>query len=132
MKKSDKRKSGRKRKQIIHMCCDRILTGSAKIKAMEAAIVENGVNQPPAPARSRRRFGASSMGAPLKMALEAGKKWRDGRTLGVFFMDGSTEARTWWVSAAPACPPMLRCSGEGQSLELAHCGPATRADECLL
>ena len=29
------------------------------------------------------------MGAPLKMALEAGKKWRDGRTLGVFFMDGS-------------------------------------------
>ena len=89
MKKSGKRKSGRKRKQLIHMCCDRILTGAAKIKAMEAAILENSVNQPPAPVRSRRRFGASSMGAPLKMALEAGKKWRDGRTLGVFFVDGS-------------------------------------------
>ena len=88
MKKSGKSKSGGKRK-TIHMCCDRILTGAAKIKAMEAAILENSVNQPPAPVRSRRKFGASSMGAPLKMALEAGKKWRDGRTLGVFFMDGS-------------------------------------------
>ena len=29
------------------------------------------------------------MGAPLKMAVEAGKKWKDGRTLSVFFMDGT-------------------------------------------
>ena len=43
MKKSGKSKSGGKRK-TIHMCCDRILTGAAKIKAMEAAILLNSVN----------------------------------------------------------------------------------------
>lgn len=78
--------SGRK---TIHMCCDRILTGAEKIRAMQAAIKENKHNAPPPPSPQRKRFGASSMGAPTKMALEAGKKWADGKTLGVYFMDGS-------------------------------------------
>ena len=84
-----KPKASGKRRRNIRMCCDRILTGAQKIKAMEAAIGENRGNRPPPPTRVRRRFGASSMGAPLKMALEAGKKWKDGRTLGICFMDGS-------------------------------------------
>ena len=89
MKNTGPGNSGKRPKQPIHMCCDRVLTGAAKIKAMEAAFLENTGNKLPKPAESRRRFGASSIAAPMKMALEAGKKWKDGRTLGIFFMDGS-------------------------------------------
>jgi len=89
MKKSGSRTTRSSRKPKIQMCCDRILTGAEKIRAMELAIKEASVNRPPAQKATRRRFGASSMGAPLKMALEAGKKWADGRALGVCFLDGS-------------------------------------------
>jgi len=89
MKKSGSRSTRSSRKPKIQMCCDRILTGAEKIRAMELAIKEASFNRPPAQKASRRRFGASSMGAPLKMALEAGKKWADGRALGVCFLDGS-------------------------------------------
>jgi hypothetical protein len=88
MAKSSNKSSSSKRK-TIHMCCDRVLTGAEKVRAMQAAIKENKHNAPPPPAPQRKRFGASSMGAPLKMALETGKKWADGKTLGVYFMDGS-------------------------------------------
>lgn len=87
MKKTSARKSGTG-KRTIHMCCDRILTGAEKIKAMEAAIRENSRNRP-APPTARKLFGASSMAAPAKMALIAGKQWSDGKKLGVYFMDGS-------------------------------------------
>lgn len=82
-----------KGKPTIRMCCDRILTGAQKIRAAQAAIKENKHNAPPPPGPVRRRFGASSMAAPAKMALEAGKKWADGKTLGVYFMDGSATQR---------------------------------------
>jgi len=73
----------------IRMCCDRILSGPEKIAAMWAAIAEYEGNKP-APAENKRRLpGASSMQAPAKMALEAGKQWKPGRTLGVFFLEGS-------------------------------------------
>ena len=78
-----------RRKKIVHMCCDRILTGTEKIRATHLAVLENIKNAPPPPVARNRRFGASSMAAPLKMALQAGKKWADGKTLGVYFMDGS-------------------------------------------
>ena len=81
------------RTPMIHMCCDRILTGTEKIRAMQAAIQENSKNAPP-PAPRQRLFGASSMAAPAKMALQAGKKWADGRTLGVCFLDGSATQKT--------------------------------------
>ena len=48
MKKAIAGKSQRKPKQMIHMCCDRILTGAAKIKAMDAAFAEHNGNRPPA------------------------------------------------------------------------------------
>ena len=92
MKKAAKRTAA-SRKPAIHMCVDRILTGTEKIRAMHAAFAETNANRPPEPKAGRRRFGASSMGAPLKMALEAGKKWKDGRTLGVYFLDGSATQR---------------------------------------
>ena len=87
MKKPSARKSG-KGKQAIHICCDRILTGAEKIKAMEAAFKENSKNRPPPPS-TRKLFGASSMVAPAKMALMAGKNWHEGNKLRVYFMDGS-------------------------------------------
>jgi Astacin (Peptidase family M12A) len=88
MSKASTRKTG-KTKKVIHMCCDRILTGAQKIKAMQAAIKESAKNRPPDPARIPKLFGASSMGAPAKMAIMHGKKWSDGKKIGVFFMDGS-------------------------------------------
>jgi hypothetical protein len=93
MKKSAKTKAAARRRPKIRMCCDRILTGMEKIRAMEAAFRESSANVPEKHKPSRKRFGASSMEAPAKMALEAGKKWADGRTLGVYFMDGSATQR---------------------------------------
>jgi len=81
-----------KRDTTIHMCCDRILSGAEKVRAMHAAIQENSANAPPAP--RARLFGASSMEAPAKMALQTGKKWADGKTLAVFFMDGSATQKS--------------------------------------
>lgn len=89
MAKSSSVPKAGKSKPMIHMCCDRILTGSEKIRAMHAAIQENIKNAPAAPLPAKKLFGASSMGAPAKMALLAGKKWADGKTLGVCFLDGS-------------------------------------------
>lgn len=88
MKKSaSKPASSGKSRPMIHMCCDRILTGAEKIRAMQAAIAENSQNAPPAP--RQRMLGVSSLAAPAKMALQTGKKWADGKTLGVCFLDGS-------------------------------------------
>ena len=87
---SNNARNAAKRKPMIHMCCDRILTGSEKIRAMHAAIQETSKNAPPVAPPAKKLFGASSMGAPAKMALQVGKKWADGRTLGVFFLDGSS------------------------------------------
>jgi hypothetical protein len=67
----------------IHMCVDRILTGEQKIRAMELAIKENKKNQP----KMEKLPGVSAH--PMKMALQAGKMWADGRLLKVCFMDGS-------------------------------------------
>lgn len=67
----------------IHMCVDRILTGEQKIRAMELAIKENKKNQP----TIKKLPGVSAH--PMKMALQAGKMWADGRLLKIYFMDGS-------------------------------------------
>ena len=92
MAKSGGKSSPRKHKALIHMCCDRVLSGTEKVRAMHAAIQENSKNAPPP--RGAKLFGASSMAAPAKMALVAGKKWSDGKTLNVFFLDGSATQRT--------------------------------------
>ena len=82
----------RKALPAIRMCCDRILTGAEKIKAMQAAFKESADNRPPA--QRGRLFGASSMAAPAKMAVVAGKKWSEGKRLGVHFLDGSVVQKT--------------------------------------
>lgn len=88
-----RKKAASRSGKTLQICFDRVLTGEQKIRAMRASIQENRENAPPMPAPQRRRFGASSMAAPAKMALEAGKKWAKGKTLGVCFMDGSPTQR---------------------------------------
>lgn len=96
-----------KRQPVVHMCCDRILTGPEKIRAMEASIAENIKNAPKIAKPQQKLLGVSSMGAPAKMALQTGKKWAVGKTLGVYFIDGSAiqkarvkEKATKWSSFA--------------------------------
>jgi hypothetical protein len=68
-----------------HFCFDRVLTNSQKIEAAKKAVQENPQNAPRMP--ERVPFGVSSH--PVKLALLTGRKWADGKTLGVYFMDGS-------------------------------------------
>ena len=65
---------------------------------MHAAILENHKNAPPV--KRAKLFGASSMSAPAKMALEAGKKWADGKTLNVFFLDGTATQKQRVIAQA--------------------------------
>jgi hypothetical protein len=67
----------------IHFCFDRILSGEEKIRAMELAIKENKKNSPVI----HKMLGMSMH--PAKMALLAGKMWKRGRKLGIYFLDGS-------------------------------------------
>lgn len=73
-----------KKKAPIRMCVDRILRPEKKIEWSKLSIAENPVNQPPA---RNMLLGASRH--PMKLALETGKKWADGKTLGVYFMNGT-------------------------------------------
>lgn len=68
----------------IHLCYDRILTSSEKIRAAALARKENPANEPKMP---KKLFGASAH--PFKMALLTGKRWKKGRVLKVYFTDGS-------------------------------------------
>jgi hypothetical protein len=94
--------AGKKAKvETVHMCIDRILTGDQKIRAMQLAIAENKKNRP----KIKRLPGVSSH--PLKMALQAGKMWADGRLLKIYFLDGSkiqrqrvTEHASKWLKYA--------------------------------
>lgn len=71
-------------KRPVCLCHDRILAGDAKLAAMAASVKENPANKPRIPGRL---MGVSMH--PIKMALFAGKRWRPGRTLRCFFMDGT-------------------------------------------
>lgn len=84
------KKAASSRKSKIKMCCDRILTGMHKVKAMQLAIDENPTNG--GMASNAKRFGASAVSRP-KMALIAGKKWMSGRTLAIYFLDGTKTQR---------------------------------------
>jgi hypothetical protein len=66
------------------MCVDRVIPFELKVKAMEVAKKENPANVP----TSRQRPGVSAH--PFKIALETGKLWRNGRTLGIAFLDGTS------------------------------------------
>jgi hypothetical protein len=70
------------------LCIDRVVAYHHKPKAAELAIKENPHNRPkPLPMLS----GVSAH--PAKLALVTGKKWKNGRVLGVAFLDGDSSQK---------------------------------------
>jgi hypothetical protein len=70
------------------ICFDRPLPTQHKIEAARLATSENKFNEPPPLVLPP---GASFH--PLKMAIVTGKRWENGRKLGVRFLDGSAKQR---------------------------------------
>ena len=77
MKKSGSRTTRSSRKPKIQMCCDRILTGAEKIRAMELAIKEASVNRPPAPNKEAGHFLFGAATPPLRRVVVKLGKGRD-------------------------------------------------------
>lgn len=72
---------------VIKLCTLRALPKHLEQAAATAAVAENPENSPgkfPSP-----RFGVSPVAHATRMALLTGKKWKNGRTLRVHFMEGS-------------------------------------------
>jgi len=72
----------------VRLCVDRVVRLHLKPKAAKLAGDENAKNRPKLPAHL---FGVSNH--PLKIALQTGKLWKNGRSLGVHFLDGSPTQR---------------------------------------
>ena len=70
-------------KNQIHLCVDRPIPFDLKPIAAELARKENPANVP----TYRHLPGVSAN--VMKIALETGKLWKNGRTLNVAFLDGS-------------------------------------------
>jgi len=75
----------------LRLCVERILPWDLKPMAAKRSIEENTHNDPTPHLHKVRRMGVSVH--PLKMALETGKRWAPGKTLGVQFLDGSAVQR---------------------------------------
>lgn len=74
-------------KKQPHVCIDVDLPPELQVEAAEMAIEENPSNLPVF--RSRAGMGVSP--SPLHLALITGKKWKNGRTLRVRFLEGRPE-----------------------------------------
>lgn len=72
----------------IRICFDRPIPAEHKLEAARLAAGENKRNEP-----SSLVFPAGVSSHPLKMALLTGKRWANGRKLGVHFLDGSKKQR---------------------------------------
>ena len=77
-------------KKIIKACVDRVLSPERMLQAAENAVKENPAN---APAFSfSPGVGAAPLPPPF-MAMLTGKKWKNGRTLRIRFLDGQPEVQ---------------------------------------
>ena len=74
-------------KRQPHVCVDVDLPPELQVEAAELAIEENPANLPVF--RSRPGMGVAP--SPLHLALVTGKKWKNGRTLRVRFLEGQPE-----------------------------------------
>ncbi|MFH1009034.1 MAG: peptidase [Candidatus Latescibacterota bacterium] len=72
-------------KKIIKACVDRVLSPEKLLQAAEKAVKENPANTPAF--SFSPGVGAAPMPPPY-MAMLTGKKWKNGRTLRVRFLDG--------------------------------------------
>ncbi|HET9225354.1 MAG TPA: M12 family metallopeptidase [Thermoanaerobaculia bacterium] len=70
--------------KIPHVCLDPILPPELQVEAAERAIEENPSNLPIV----RHRPGMGVAPSPFQLALVTGKKWQNGRTLRVRFLEG--------------------------------------------
>lgn len=70
--------------KIPHVCLDMVLPPAMQVDAAERAIEENPSNLP----IFRNRPGMGVAPSPLQLALITGKKWQNGRTLHVRFLEG--------------------------------------------
>jgi hypothetical protein len=77
-------------KESIDICTDKVLPSDKKIDAAERAVQENPSNAPMAPMALFRSLNISPPEEPLHMAVLTGKKWRNGRTLNVRFLNGDS------------------------------------------
>ncbi|MGE0680432.1 MAG: M12 family metallopeptidase [Candidatus Binatia bacterium] len=85
--------------QQLKMCVDKMLPPERLIEAATRAFAENPDNLPGQPAAPR--FGVPAMHVqPFRMALIAGKKWQNGRTLRVSFVGGHQTIRQKVMSYA--------------------------------
>ena len=71
------------------ICFDRPLPSHHKLEAARLAMGENKFNEPPPII-----LPAGVSFHPLKMAILTGKRWENGRKIGVRFLDGSAKQRT--------------------------------------
>jgi len=71
----------------LRLCFDRIVPFNQKVKAAALSMKENKDNQP------ALKLLAGVSAHPLKMALVTGKRWANGRKLGIKFLDGSVTQR---------------------------------------
>src|SRR5687767_10341333 len=86
----------------IHACIDRFLPKDMIVEAGERALDENPTNAPIFPFPSAPGFGGPS---PLEMAVLAAKKWRNGRTLRVSFLDGDPAVKEKVANVAQRWKP---------------------------
>ena len=70
--------------KIPHVCLDMVLPPELQVDAAERAVEENPSNLPV----FRHRPGMGVAPSRLQLALVTGKKWQNGRTLHVRFLDG--------------------------------------------
>jgi hypothetical protein len=71
----------------VRMCVDRVVPTTHALKFAKIAVKENPDNEP--------EFLNRPLGVihPLRIALVTGKKWQDGRTIKIGFMDGTQQQR---------------------------------------
>jgi len=70
--------------KVPHVCLDMVLPPAMQVDAAEKAVEENPSNLP----IFRHRPGMGVAPSPLQLALVTGKKWQNGRTLHVRFLEG--------------------------------------------
>src|SRR5689334_4613018 len=70
--------------KVPHVCLDMVLPPAMQVDAADRAIEENPSNLPV----FRNRPGMGVAPSPLQLALVTGKKWQNGRTLHVRFLEG--------------------------------------------
>jgi len=73
--------------KLPHVCLDMVLPPAMQVEAAERAVEENPSNLP----IFRHRPGMGVAPSPLQLALVTGKKWQNGRTLHVRFLDGQAQ-----------------------------------------